>query len=149
MPAPEPAPVVEPEIEPEVEPEPEPAPPAPLPLVVQAPPQAPEPVPEPAPQAAPPSEEMASVTLAELYFNQGFADKAVAVLKQLLAREPLNQRAQARLEELEAREARLKVEQEQVASVVGPGVDPKAIRRQAIARTIAELEKLLAAVRKG
>ena len=123
---------VEPEIEPSVETEPEGRP-------VVADGGGPE----------EPSEEIASVTLAELYFNQGFPDKAETLLRQLLAREPGNERARARLQEIEAREARVQAEARQVAAVVGPGADAKAVRRQAIVRAIAELEKLLAAIRKG
>jgi hypothetical protein len=161
----QPEPVVEPEVEraeieaaeiatpvasPPPSPEPvAPEPPPPVPEPLAAAPPAPEPPAVELPAAVAPSEEMASVTLAELYFNQGFADKAIDVLKRLLAREPENERARARLLELEAREAQLAAEQQRVAAVVGPGVDAKAVRRQAIARTIAELEKLLAAVRRG
>lgn len=111
------------------------------------PPAAAAPAPVRVPATA--SEEIASVTLAELYFNQGFADKAVAVLRQLLAREPGNERARARLAELEAREAQLQTEVRQVAAVVGPGADSRAVRRQAIVKTIAQLEKMLAAIRRG
>lgn len=118
--------------------------PAPSPPLPETPREVKAPVSGPAP-----TEEIASVTLAELYFNQGFADKAVAVLKQLLIREPGNERARARLTEIEAREARLQVEQAQVAAATGPGVEPRALRRQAIQRTIAQLEKMLKAVRKG
>jgi DNA-binding SARP family transcriptional activator len=95
------------------------------------------------------SEEIASVTLAELYFNQGFGDKAVSVLRQLLQREPQNERALARLAEIDAREAKLEAEQAKLAADSGPGADPQALRRQAIERTISQLEKMLAAIRKG
>jgi len=153
-PAPERPLEVEPEVEAEQPSEP-PAAPAPAEVAQAAPPAPPPPMPETplevkAPVSGPaPTEEIASVTLAELYFNQGFADKAVAVLKQLLIREPGNERARARLTEIEAREARLQVEQAQVAAATGPGVDQRALRRQAIQRTIAQLEKMLKAVRKG
>ena len=88
------------------------------------------------------------MTLAELYFNQGFPDKAVTVLKQLLEREPANARARARLAEIETREARLRVEEERVAAATGPGADRRALRRQAIERTISQLERMLGAIRK-
>lgn len=136
--------------------EPKGPPPTPAPAAVSLPP--PPPVPPPvvavvpaAPAFEPPaaSEEIASVTLAELYFNQGHVDKAVSVLKQLLAREPSNERARTRLQEIEAREQQLRAEQQRVASAVGPGADARAVRRQAVERTIAKLEQMLASIRKG
>lgn len=104
-----------------------------------------------APAFEPPavSEGIASVTLAELYFSQGHVDKAVSVLRQLLAREPSNERAGTRLQEIEAREQQLRAEQQRVASAVGPGADARAVRRQAVERTIAKLEQMLASIRKG
>ena len=107
------------------------------------------PAPAPAPNAPPITDEIASVTLAELYFNQGFTDKAVEVLKQLLQREPGNERARARLAEIEERDGRVRAEQAQMPAATGSDADPKALRRQAIERTIAQLEKMLAAIRKG
>ena len=89
------------------------------------------------------------MTLAELYFNQGFTDKAVDVLRQLLQREPGNERARSRLAEIEDREGRVLAEQAQVAAASGSDTDRRALRRQAIERTISQLEKMLAAIRKG
>jgi predicted Zn-dependent protease len=89
------------------------------------------------------------VTLAELYFNQGFTDKAVDVLRQLLQREPGNERARSRLAEIEDREGRVLAEQAQVAAASASDTDRRALRRQAIERTISQLEKMLAAIRKG
>src|SRR6188768_4073423 len=43
-----------------------------------------------------------SPTLGELYFNQGFTEKAVEVYRALSTREPGNERLAARLKELEA-----------------------------------------------
>ena len=67
---------------------------------VPAPPPAP-PVPEPVHAAGPPSDELTSATLAELYFKQGFTEKAVEVYRQLLEREPENDRLRRRLAELQ------------------------------------------------
>jgi hypothetical protein len=89
------------------------------------------------------------LTLAELYFSQGLPDKGIAVLKQLVAREPHNERAKSRLSEIEAREAQIQVQQDHVAAAVGSAADARALRRQAIERTIHELEKMLTFFRKG
>ena len=43
---------------------------------------------------------IATATLAELYANQGSIQEAIAVLEQMLAREPDNRRVIARLDEL-------------------------------------------------
>jgi hypothetical protein len=77
-----------------------------------------------------------SSTLAELYFQQGLADRAIEVYRQLLQEEPGNERARARLAEL------------QTLAAAEPPVDPRATRRRALERTIAALERLLAAVRR-
>jgi hypothetical protein len=132
----------------------------------------------PAPAAAPeaaPAAEIASPTLAELYFNQGFTDKAIEVYRQILQREPGNQRAQARIMELEALERHLRAEEARSApaparaapapppapasaAVSTPtpadgapvaAADSRAARRQAIQQTIARLEGLLVAMRRG
>ena len=84
-------------------PEPEPS----LPPVEAAPPPPEQPPPvdrEPvaAQPAAAPGPDLSSATLAELYFNQGFTDKALDVYRQLLQREPGNERARARVVEIEA-----------------------------------------------
>jgi tetratricopeptide (TPR) repeat protein len=105
--------------------------------------------------AEPPGQaSLSSSTLAELYFNQGFSAKAIDVYRQLLDREPGNERARARLTELEAFERHLEAEEGALpveAGTAGRGAaaDPQALRRQAIEQTIARLEGLLAALRKG
>lgn len=102
----------------------------------------PEPEPEPAP-------ELASSTLAELYFNQGHTERAIDVYRQLLEREPSNERARARLTELVALESHLKAEEQRgPASAASSPLDPRAARRAAIERTIARLEALLASIRR-
>jgi hypothetical protein len=98
---------------------PTPAPPAP----------ARQPEPAPAPESA--SGELTSATLAELYFKQGFPDKAIEVYRQLIDREPDNDRLRRRLAELQA---------------LPPA---PASRRVALERTIAKLEGMLAAIKKG
>jgi tetratricopeptide (TPR) repeat protein len=100
--------------------------------------------------AAPPPEtpaepEIVSSTLAELYFNQGFTEKAIEVYRQLLEREPANGRARARLSELQALERHFKAEESRAAAAR----DPRAARREAVKRTIAGLEGLLAAIKRG
>jgi tetratricopeptide (TPR) repeat protein len=123
------------------------APPLPPPVFAPAPPPPPPPRMDAAP--APEADELTSSTLAELYFNQGFTDKAVEVYRQLLQREPGNERGRTRLAELEALERRLEEEEARAAPPAGGGpADGAAARRQAIERTIARLEGLLAALRK-
>lgn len=113
----------------------------------------PPPVPAPElaelPAAAEPAPELASSTLAELYFNQGFTDKAIDVYRELLEREPANARAQARLAELRALERHLRAEEERAPAVAAAtSQEPRAVRHAAIERTIARLEAMLAAVRR-
>ena len=79
-----------------------------------------------------------SATLAELYFKQGFAEKAVEVYRQLIEREPENDRLRRRLAEL----------QDIRAAPSHAGTD-QASRRVALERTIAKLEGMLAAIKKG
>jgi hypothetical protein len=105
---------------------PPPAPPAPAP---PAPAPAPEPGLAPAPESA--SGELTSATLAELYFKQGFPEKAIEVYRQLVQREPDNDRLRRRLAELQ------------------DSPSPAASRRLALERTIARLEGMLAAIKKG
>jgi len=82
-----------------------------------------------------------SATLAELYFKQGFAEKAVEVYRQLIEREPGNDRLRRRLAELQdTRPA--------PAPASHTGTD-QASRRVALERTIAKLEGMLAAIKKG
>jgi tetratricopeptide (TPR) repeat protein len=134
------------------------APPLPPPVFAPTPPpptaprvEAPSPLPQGEAARAPAAQadELTSSTLAELYFNQGFTDKAIEVYRQLLQREPGNERARTRLGELEALERRIKDEESRAAPAPGDGAaDPAAARRQAIERTIARLEGLLTALRK-
>ncbi len=110
-----------------------------------------EAAPPPAPSESPeePVAELASSTLAELYFNQGFTDKAIDVYGQLLEREPTNERARSRAAELQALERHLRAEEQRSPAVAASAPqDPRAIRRAAIERTIARLEAMLAAVRR-
>jgi DNA-binding SARP family transcriptional activator len=82
-----------------------------------------------------------SATLAELYFKQGFAEKAVEVYRQLIEREPENDRLRRRLAELQdTRPA--------PAPASDAGTDQTS-RKVALERTIAKLEGMLAAIRKG
>jgi hypothetical protein len=87
---------------------------------------------------------IASSTLAELYFNQGFTDKAIDVYRQVMQREPENHRAKARLAELEGLERQLRAEEGRSASA-----DPGVVKKQSIERTIARLEGLLSAIKRG
>jgi tetratricopeptide repeat protein len=74
-----------------------------------------------------------SSTLAELYLKQGLVERAVEVYRQLLVEEPGNDRARARLAEIERM----------------PLPDAaRAARRRALERTIAGLEALLVLVQK-
>jgi tetratricopeptide (TPR) repeat protein len=88
-----------------------------------------------------------TATLAELYFNQGFTEKAVEVYREMLALDPGNGRLEARLAEIEALDRHLRgVETpESMPAVAEPGQS----RRQAVERTIERLEALLAAVKRA
>ena len=145
--------------------------PPPLPPVV-APAPAPAPVAErdapaaagvasavptaPAPAATPVEGELVSPTLAELYFNQGFPEKAIEVYRRLLEREPGNERARARVAELQDLLA-APVTADPVAGAGEPGAghrpsvdeQARAARRRALERTIERLESLRAALQKG
>jgi tetratricopeptide (TPR) repeat protein len=128
-----------------------PAPSAPAPPV-PAPPAAP-------PAAAPDEGELVSPTLAELYLNQGFPEKAIEVYRRLLEREPANERAQARVSELQAlvsapagaaapaRPSAARGSGE--AAGAADSDQARAARRQALERTIERLESLRAALQKG
>jgi tetratricopeptide (TPR) repeat protein len=100
-----------------------------------APPVAP-PVAGPAAAGAGPEPELSSPTLAELYFDQGFFEKAIEVYRRLLQREPENQRLRARMSEIEAVHGR--------AAAGAQGVP--ANRQEAIGRAIARLQDLRAAL---
>ena len=109
-----------------------------------------------APAAGPST--LTSPTLGELYFNQGFTDKAIEVYRELIAREPGNERLAARLRELEKLQRALGGGEPAAAPAPRPkppapaptAADSAAAdRRQAIERTIVRLEGLLSAIRKG
>lgn len=111
--------------------------------------QTPSPVPE-APQAhGTAGLEMSTATLAELYLSQGVLDKAIDVYRQLLEREPGNDRARTRLGEIEKLEGQLRQEEALAAAEGATAATPAASRRQAVERTIARLEALLAALKRS
>jgi len=83
--------------------------------------------------------DLSSPTLAELYYSQGHAEKAIEVYRQIVEREPGNERAAARLAELEATR---RTDAGFTEGLTGG-------RREAIERTITRLEGMLAAVRRG
>lgn len=95
-----------------------------------------------APDAVP---ALSSPTLGELYFSQGVPQKAAAVYRQILEREPWNERARDRLHEIETLLAGVAAR----ALVSVEGERPVATRREALERTIARLEAFLLAVREG
>jgi hypothetical protein len=97
--------------------------------------------------------EIASTTLAELYFAQGFREKATDVFRQVLKREPGNERARARLAEIDSVQASSEVtssEAQVVTDAASGGTDALngGSRRQAVLRTIGRLEGLLETVRR-
>ena len=129
-----------------------PAPPAPAaPPALAAPPAFVAP-PAPAGPSA-----LISPTLGELYFNQGFTEKAIEVYRELSAREPANERLAARLRELEKLQGALSAGDGAEADAppasggagAGSAETTAADRREAIERTITRLEGLLSAIRKG
>jgi tetratricopeptide (TPR) repeat protein len=98
--------------------------------------------PQPEPEASkpprderPPGAELASPTLAELYFEQGSFERAAEIYEELLAREPGNARFAARLQDARARKG-LRAE---------PGQRGK--REELLRRAIARLEELRSRVR--
>lgn len=99
---------------------------------------------EEAPAASAPSTaaepELASPTLAELYFDQGFLDKAIEVYRRLLARDPGQQRLRARLGEIEA------VQRLHARATAALTVHPPGSRKAAVERTIARLQDLRSAL---
>ncbi|PYQ17516.1 MAG: hypothetical protein DMF79_17370 [Acidobacteria bacterium] len=122
-----------------------------------SPPVAPPPVlrsvpppPPPAPAVVTPeTAALSSSTLAELYFRQGFVDKAIEVYQQLLQRGPENERSRARLGELRALLA-----PSVPPTVVPPAAaaapeDERTTRRRAIESAIARLEDLLVTIRRN
>ena len=119
----------------------------PLMEVVEATP--PVAVPEPptrVPAAATPEPvaELVSATLAELYSSQGHPERAIEVYRQVVEREPANERARARLAELVAAPPR-----ESEAPAAAESTLSAEARRAALWRTIRHLEGMLAAVRRG
>jgi tetratricopeptide (TPR) repeat protein len=146
---PQPATAPEPFVEPEAAVRTPPPPSAPLP-----PPPPPPVVAAPAPVPATAGSEggLASSTLAELYFNQGFPEKAIEVYRRLLDLEPGNDRARARLAELHemiAPPAPPPVAVTAAPAASGEAEKERAARRQALERTIERLESLRAALQKG
>jgi hypothetical protein len=111
------------------------APPPPQPALAS--PAAGNPAPPAAGPVATPPAELASPTLAELYFDQGFPDKAVEVYRRLLERDPDNERLRGRMREIEARTA---------APVVAAAAWPQGSRQEAIGRVIEKLQDLRAAL---
>jgi tetratricopeptide (TPR) repeat protein len=96
-------------------------------------------------EAAPPGEPtpFSSSTLAELYLRQGLVDRSVEVYRQLLAAEPDNERARARLAEILGSAGAV------AAEPLAPGQEEtRAARRRALERTIGRLEALLSVVRR-
>ena len=99
-----------------------------------------------------------SATLAELYFKQGFAEKAVEVYRQLIQRDPENDRLHRRLAEIQHARPATAAPADVPAPAPAPvpaavgaaatGPDP-ASRRLALERTIAKLEGMLSAIKKG
>jgi tetratricopeptide (TPR) repeat protein len=89
---------------------------------------------------------LSSSTLAELYFNQGFTRQAIDVYRELLEREPANERIAARIAELEAFDRQIAGRPSAPPPVAA---DPRVLRRAAIERTITRLEGFLAAVRRA
>jgi hypothetical protein len=119
---------------------------APTPMAAATPTAPPR---SPASPAAPTSA-LISPTLGELYFNQGFTDKAIEVYRELTVQEPGNERLRARLRELEKLQSALAGGEPAPAVPTPTAADSaEAHRRQAIERTIVRLEGLLSAIRKG
>lgn len=111
---------------------------------------------------APGGEALASVTLGELYLSQGAPEKALAVYRQLVEREPSNLRLRARLAEVEAAVSASTATGTKAEAPGGPPAvevrhaeppaDPRERRRLALEHTIRRLEGMLAglqATRKG
>ena len=96
-------------------------------------------------ESGPPASPLSSVTLAELYFQQGLLERAAEVYRQVLDEEPGNARARLRLDEVEALVSAGASE----LSVPAPSADVgREARRRALERTIERLEGLLAVVRR-
>jgi tetratricopeptide (TPR) repeat protein len=93
-----------------------------------------------------PVPELSSPTLAELYFTQGAPEQALLVYRQILEREPWNERARRRVGEIEAG---LGHATRRALEAVPEGARPAADRREALERTIRRLEAFLLAVREN
>jgi tetratricopeptide (TPR) repeat protein len=103
-------------------------------------------VPEP---LAPQAPELISPTLAELYFNQGFTEKAADVYRQLLDQDPSNARARARLIELQKLQQHLHAEEApRPPQADAVPRDLREARRRVILRTIARLEGMIGTLRR-
>jgi tetratricopeptide (TPR) repeat protein len=92
--------------------------------------------------------ELASPTLAELYYQQGSPDRAAEIYRQLLARDPRNEGYRSRLIEIAEIQAEMagggRTAGAQAASAAGA-----AGRRSTIERQIQALDELLAAVQRA
>jgi tetratricopeptide (TPR) repeat protein len=120
---------------------------APAPPEPEAPPPPPvEAAPPPPPPTPASADDLTSATLAELYFNQGALDRAADAYRRLLEREPGNERFRARLAEIERLERHLRADE--APAFVRPS-DPEAARRERLEGTVARLEGLLAAIKRG
>ncbi|HXB57567.1 MAG TPA: tetratricopeptide repeat protein [Vicinamibacteria bacterium] len=124
---------------------------APFPREPLPPPREPDLIfePEPTPVPPPPSETpgLSSSTLAELYFKQGFTEQAVEVYKELLQKEPENERLRARLAEITAVDRAPHGASPPTSG--GPTADARAERRRVLEQTIARFEDMLAAIKRG
>ena len=103
---------------------------------------------DPEPVAAPEAAELASSTIGEIYFNQGHTGKAIEVYRRVVEQDPGNERARARLAELEAIERHLRAD-EAAAARAALAMDPRAARRAALERTIGRLEDLMGSFKNG
>ena len=102
------------------------------------------------PAPTPETPALSSSTLAELYFRQGFLDKAIEVYQQLLQREPNNERGRARLGELRALPApSVPPTIPPAAAAAAAPEDERTTRRRVIERAIARLEDLLLTIRRN
>ncbi len=88
---------------------------------------------------------LSSGTLAELYFQQGLLERAIEIYREVLAGEPGNEAARARLAEIAAEAEASAAEGPARPAGEGEGREP---RRRALERTIERLEALLAIVRR-
>jgi tetratricopeptide (TPR) repeat protein len=92
---------------------------------------------------------LASVTLAELYFDQGLPERAAEVYRQLQAQDPSNGRIEARLAEIEANVAsRGSSAPVRDLGVAPPGRSGAVADRAAVERVVRRLERLRTALRR-